>query len=421
MNKTRRYRESVQLKPNYIDLFSGCGGLSLGLCNAGWQGIFAVEKSPQAFKTFKYNLIDKKSHFDWPDWLPQKSYDIIDLLNEYSGELLKLRNKVTLIAGGPPCQGFSIAGQRNESDSRNRLINSYVRFVSIVKPAFILFENVKGFTMKFKSNNLKGKKYSEIVSESFKEEGYNVYGELVNFGDYGVPQKRTRFILVGIRRDIAESNKLDVSRFFTILKANRFSFLEKKGLTSSPTVKEALSDLLKGNNMVETPDRKHFESGLYGYRKSLYQRYIRKNVKGTIPDSHSYAKHTDRIISRLEYIRSISTECKNLDKNIKEELGITKQVLIPLQANEQAPTITSNPDDLIHYSEPRILTVREYARLQSFPDWYEFKGTYTTGGKFRKVEVPRYTQVGNAIPPLFAELAGITIKEVIVNGKDIRI
>ena len=89
------------------------------------------------------------------------------------------------------------------------------------------------------------------------------------------------------------------------------------------------------------------------------------------------------------------------------------RVLVPLQANAQAPTITSNPDDIIHYCEPRILTVREYARLQSFPDWYVFKGKYTTGGKLRKVEVPRYTQIGNAIPPLFSEQAGVILKQLI--------
>ena len=161
---------------------------------------------------------------------------------------------------------------------------------------------------------------------------------------------------------------------------------------------------------MDTPDRKGFKSGLYKEVSSDYQHYIRKNIrKSDFPDSHSFAKHTVFIIRRLMYIQSLNISGKNIRGSLKEELGITKQVLVPLSTKEQSPTITSNPDDLIHYSEPRTLTVREYARLQTFPDDYEFKGKYTTGGKLRKIEIPRYTQIGNAIPPVFGEQAGIIL------------
>jgi len=104
----------------YIDLFSGCGGFSLGLGNAGWTGLFAIEKDAMAFETFKHNLIDGKyAHFDWPEWLPQKHTTIQTLLRNNSERLKKLRGEVDLIAGGPPCQGFSMAGQRNHKDPRN--------------------------------------------------------------------------------------------------------------------------------------------------------------------------------------------------------------------------------------------------------------------------------------------------------------
>ncbi len=400
----------------YIDLFAGCGGLSLGLHNSGWKGLFAIEKSPHAFATLKYNLIAKKNHFSWPDWLSQKNHDINELIENYSHKLTELRGKVTMIAGGPPCQGFSIAGQRNENDSRNNLIKSYVKFVSLVKPEIVFFENVKGFTMAFKNNQSKGCKYSQIVSESLKKEGYTVHGKLINFGDYGVPQKRTRFILVGVRNDLSTAKFENVKSFFDILEQNRFSFLEEKKLSVHTTVKEALSDLLSNNIFVETPDRKNFKSTSYKRKSSPYQTYVRSEVNNKTPDSHSFANHSSQVVNRLNYIIKISNRCKNLDDSVKNELGIKKQVLVPLQANEQAPTITSHPDDMVHYCEPRILTVREYARLQSFPDSYEFKGKYTTGGKLRKVEVPRYTQIGNAIPPLFAELAGLTIKEMFAHG-----
>lgn len=403
-------------KLTYIDLFAGCGGLSLGLHNSGWQGLFAVEKSPHAFETLKHNLISEKKHFSWPSWLSEENHDIDEIIENHSNELTELRDKVTMIAGGPPCQGFSIAGQRNESDSRNTLIKSYVKFVSLVKPKIIFFENVKGFTMAFKNNQSKGRRYSQIVSESLRREGYTVYGKLVNFGDYGIPQKRTRFILLGVRNDLPMAQIENVRSFFDILEKNKFNFLEGKKIPLQPTVKEALSDLICNDTFVDSPDRKNFKSSYYQKRGSSYQKYARSGVRKKIPDSHSFAKHTDKVQKRFEYILKHFDVCKNIDDKVKEKLGVKKQVLVPLQANEQAPTVTSHPDDMVHYSEPRILTVREYARLQSFPDSYEFKGKYTTGGKLRKIEVPRYTQIGNAIPPLFAELAGLTIQELFTDA-----
>lgn len=126
-----------------IDLFAGCGGLSLGLYQAGWKGLFAIEKNAFAFETLKFNLIDNKKHFDWPDWLPQTSHDINEVLEKYPEQLKSLRGKVDLVAGGPPCQGFSMAGKRVEDDVRNQLVFSYVRFINLVQPQMILFENVR--------------------------------------------------------------------------------------------------------------------------------------------------------------------------------------------------------------------------------------------------------------------------------------
>jgi DNA (cytosine-5)-methyltransferase 1 len=397
----------------YIDLFAGCGGLSLGLHNAGWKGIFAIEKSPQAFNTLSYNLIEKKNHFEWVDWLSKTEHDINEVIENYSEQLKGLRGKVTMIAGGPPCQGFSIAGQRNENDERNTLINSYVEFVELVKPDIIFFENVKGFTMKFRNNEQKGRKYSQIVTEKLGNIGYNVHGELINFGDYGIPQKRTRFILVGIRKDIKNSSVDRAKSFFDKVKQNKFNFLQQKGLSTNPTIEEALSDLLSNTTQVATPNRRGFKSSFYLEEQSNYQHLARIGVRDKLPDSHSFAKHTEKVVKRLKQVQAITFECKNISKELKQKLDIHTQVLVPLKANEQSPTVTSHPDDMIHYCEPRILTVRECARLQSFPDWFEFRSKYTTGGKLRKREVPRYTQVGNAIPPLFGEQAGLVLKELI--------
>ncbi|HHK8603700.1 TPA: DNA cytosine methyltransferase, partial [Vibrio parahaemolyticus] len=149
-------QRSDSSKGKYIDLFSGCGGLSLGLRNAGWQGVFAIEKDPMAFSTFKHNLIDNKdSHFDWPEWLPIEEATIQDVLEKHKKELVSLRGHVDLIAGGPPCQGFSLAGKRNEKDPRNKLSEEYIKMVEIVSPKFILLENVKGFDSSFKNSSKK--------------------------------------------------------------------------------------------------------------------------------------------------------------------------------------------------------------------------------------------------------------------------
>ena len=403
----------MKKKYTYIDIFAGCGGLSLGLHLSGWKGLFAIEKSPQAFSTLSHNLIEKKNHFEWCDWLPKEALDINDVLINYPEQLKNLQGKVSLVAGGPPCQGFSIAGQRNEKDERNVLIHSYINFVDLVRPDLIFFENVKGFTMEFRHNEKKGRKYSQIVTSELELIGYNVYGRLINFGDYGIPQKRTRFILVGIRKNIKGSSVEKAKSFFTNLEINKFDFLKNRGLNTNPTIQDALSDLLSNDSIIDTPDRKGFKSGAYLDAETNYQQLARTTNNNMFPNSHSFAKHKDKIIERLRYVQSVTSECKNISVELKQQLDIHTQVLIPLKAKEQAPTVTSHPDDMIHYCEPRILTVRECARLQSFPDWFEFQNKYTTGGKLRKKEVPRYTQVGNAIPPLFSEQAGLGLKKLL--------
>lgn len=396
----------------YIDLFSGCGGLSLGLHNSKWSGIFAIEKNPDAFKTLEFNLIKNKKHFDWPTWLPQSAHDINEVLKNHKTELEKLKGKVNLIAGGPPCQGFSMAGRRNEADERNNLINSYIEFVSLVEPDLIFFENVKGFTMEFKKNKEKGIAYSKIVLESLDKLGYYVQGKLVNFSEYGVPQKRTRFILVGVKKILPNASQELADSFFSDLEKNKFSFLKSKKIGVFNTVQDAISDLHQSNGLVESLDSPSFNSAYYGDATSKYQKYIRKNTKSLIPDSHRFAKHQPTTVAKFQNILELTASRRNLDisREIRETYNIKKHTIIPLSANACSPTITTLPDDYIHYLEPRIMTVREYARLQSFPDWYKFQGKYTTGGKLRKQEVPRYSQIGNAIPPLFAEQAGIILQ-----------
>lgn len=405
-------------KKTYIDLFAGCGGLSLGLFNTGlWKGKFAVEKSPDAFQTLQYNLIDKKKHFDWPSWLPKQNHDINDVIKNHKDNLKSLRGEIDLVAGGPPCQGFSTAGRRIEGDSRNELIKSYIKFIRLVQPKVIFFENVKGFTQKFDKNKIKGKIYSEYVTNALEYDspkgdfqGYKVEGKLIDFSEFGIPQKRTRFILVGIRKDIV--NQVNPNGFFEQIQKQKETFLIKKGIGLTNSLEDAISDLLKINEVV-SPDTKSFSAGLYNPIQSNYQKLLRGEVDSIIPDSHRFAKHNEDTLRKFKFILQNAEKNKTLSTELKERFNLKKRTVIPLSGNRPTPTITTLPDDYIHYCEPRIFTVREYARIQSFNDWYEFKGKYTTGGKKRTQEVPRYSQIGNAIPPLFGEQAGITLNKII--------
>lgn len=417
-NKTNNINNTAIVKKTYIDLFAGCGGLSLGLFNSGyWKGKFAIEKSPDAFETLSHNLIKKENHFDWPDWLPKANHDINEIIKYFPNELKSLRGEIDMVAGGPPCQGFSTAGRRDEKDLRNKLIISYIKFIRLVQPKVIFFENVKGFTQQFDKNKIRGRVYSEYVQTELRKSsaknnfvGYDVFGKLVDFSEFGVPQKRTRFILVGVRKDIAE--KQNPEMFFELINKNKEAFLVNKGIGITNNLEDAISDLLRINETI-SPDTKSFNAGLYNKTESNYQNLMKGKVSETIPDSHRFAKHNNETVKKLKYILANAEKNKTLSNDLKEKFNLKKRTIIPLSGKTPTPTITTLPDDYIHYSEPRIFTVREYARIQSFDDWYEFKGKYTTGGKRRTQEVPRYSQIGNAIPPLFGEQAGLTLKQLI--------
>lgn len=392
----------------YIDLFSGCGGLSLGLQQSGWKGMFAIEKSSDAFLTLEHNLININNHFNWPDWLQKKNHDIDAVISQHTSELKSLRGTVDLVAGGPPCQGFSMAGRRNEKDGRNKLIDSYIEFIKLVQPKILFFENVKGFTVGFKRGNKRGEAYSQYVWKKLEGLGYDVHGKIVNFSEFGVPQRRQRFILVATKIGQAQT-------FFDLIVKNRADFFKSKNITDKMSLSDAISDLTKSHGVKDSPDSKNFQAGVYSKPNSNYQRLMRqgKPLTNKIADSHRFARHRAETIQRFQYILENSVANLTISKALREKYNLKKHTIVPLCQNSCTPTLTTLPDDYIHYCEPRILTVREYARIQSFPDSYEFKGKYTTGGNRRKFEVPRYTQIGNAIPPLFSEQAGLALKDML--------
>jgi DNA (cytosine-5)-methyltransferase 1 len=369
--------------------------------------LFAVEKNADAFKTLKHNLIDRHQHFSWPEWLRQQNHDIKSLLKNYRENLIALRGRVDLVAGGPPCQGFSLAGRRAEKDHRNNLVHSYLEFIELVQPKAILFENVKGFSIGFKNGDERGTPVSKIVLEKLHALGYeDAVPHVLDFSEFGVPQQRKRFIIVGTRNGTAE-------KFFDQLRAGSADFLNKKGLPAKSSLKQAISDIERCRGEFESPDSSGFMAGKYSPRAlSSYQKLMRAGA-GKVPDSHRFAKHTLAVQEKFTVIIERGLTSREVQVLFNTKKSSTKV----LRADEPTPTLTTLPDDYVHYCEPRILTVREYARIQSFPDWYEFKGKYTTGGPRRKIEVPRYSQIGNAVPPLFAELAGCALEEVLSNDQ----
>ena len=405
--------------PKYIDLFAGCGGLSLGLKNAGWEGLFAVEKNSDAFSTLKHNLLKpENTHYKWPAWLEQKAMPLEEILENHAGELAGLKGKVDLLAGGPPCQGFSTVGRRQANDPRNQIYKHYLEVVKIIAPRMVLLENVRGIKYSFKGlSRLKNNKsrplvFSEIIEEELGKH-YHIYSNIVEAKSFGVPQSRQRYILIGVRKDILKE-KEDVDPF-AILRKNRAAFLKLKSLGDQPvSASEAISDLKRVKSRTEPcTDTPRFDLGRYGEQITNYQKYMHGSLNGQIADSHRFARHLPQTVEKFTWFIKNCPKGKKLSPENRGEYANKKHTIHILDPEQIAPTVTTLPDDILHYSQPRILTVREMARLQSFPDHFEFKGKYTTGGDLRKKECPRYTQVGNAVPPLLAEAIGGALKVVL--------
>ena len=399
-------------EPVFIDAFAGCGGLSLGLLRSGWRGMFAIEKDAVAFDTLKSNLIDPGARFryDWPAWLEQRPWTIESLMEAHGQRLSALRGQVDLLAGGPPCQGFSSAGRRRQGDPRNELVERYLEFVELVLPKMVLIENVRGITYDFVDDD------DRVPPRNFAAEliarlgrHYHVYKDMIRCSEYGVPQQRPRFFLVGMLKDAMQKLPRRDDPFVR-LRSAKVRFLGERGLRSRVSCKQAISDLERAHaGTGPCPDSIGYHALLTVRPRTAYQRFMRDGFAGAVPDTR-LAKHRPHIVERFA---SIISDCKAMDRlsvqlnrKMRDRYGIKKMATRVLDPDKVAPTITSMPDDLLHYSEPRTLTVRENARLQTFPDWFAFQGKYTTGGERRAREVPRFTQVANAVPPLIAEMWG---------------
>lgn len=386
----------------FIDAFAGCGGLSLGLMQAGLTGMFAIEHDSFAFATLKANLLAEQAPFtySWPHWLPKEPLDIATLLSNYRKQLTALSGDVDVLVGGPPCQGFSMAGRRQHDDPRNQLFAQYLRLVEIVKPKIVLIENVRGFTMDFAVGG-DVTNYASTLKMVLSDR-YKVHERLLDLSQFGVPQARTRYFVIAVHESVLTADP------FKLLESRIPSFLRSLGINAPVSSSNAISDLEVSRCGTEpSKETKGFEQIAYSQPLTRYQKLMNK---GVIPNGLRLARHAKNIAQRFQEIIHISHAEGRLNTSIsnevRERFGLKKRALRVLDPDRPSPTITSMPDDLLHYSEPRTLTVRENARLQSFPDWYSFQGKYTTGGHRRKKEVPRFTQVANAVPPLVARAIG---------------
>lgn len=352
-------------KYTVLDLFCGCGGISCGYNLAGFKIIGGVDFNEDAVKTFQHNFKEAKV----------KCTDITtvtdeQIINDYSG--------VDVIVGGPPCQGFSTANrwQKEMDDPRNKLFFEYIRFVKLLRPKVIMIENVRGLLTR--DNGYAKERINTILSN----EGYNLNMTVLDASDYGVPQNRKRAIIIGIRKDY----KNIVFDFETIIKKSKV------------TVEDAIGELyafedFKGEEMrftipASTPFRKYLrrKDGLLLDHEARYPAEIVQKRISFVPQGGNWEDVPEELWSNKRKNRH-SSAYKRLDPNT------------------QSCTIdTGNAhSNYFHPLYNRIPSIRESARLQSFPDSFEFQGS--RGSK--------YKQVGNAVPPLLAKSIADVVMKII--------
>lgn len=430
------------MRPIAIDLFCGAGGMSEGILQAGFHIIFSNEISEYAAETYRkrheqLGLIQGKN-----TWLELNDIKKVTgkYIREKISELEDFKNnkniEIDAIFGGPPCQGFSRAGKQQVDDIRNLLFKEYLRLVSEIKPKYLVFENVPGivdikfnnFISSFDNEIYRNKSAVDIIKNELKKIDYNfLEPKILNASDYGVPQNRHRLILIGFKNNVKEPKYPKENNQKVTLKeaifdlanykidSDRYQILSKNGRTKN---------IISGKTVLEQKYNNNDYSKHYKYieerfsllnegesNSQLRKRLIKSGLKiNNYPNLLEYLAHKLNI-SKLEIIK----RCNNLSKEKKLlDLIVTKKnSRVKLCLNKPSNTILTLPDDLILPICNRICTVREFARLQSFDDSFIFYGKRTTGGKERKNEVPQYSQVGNAVPPLLAKAIALEIYKVL--------
>ena len=418
--------------PVVVDLFAGCGGLSAGLELAGFHPVYVNELVDDARESY---LLNRDHLITGPSLRDRfNSSNIKDLVENDGTKLDEVEQglketwgiehgDIDLVAGGPPCQGFSGIGIRRsysvDKDQlpSNHLFQDMAYVVAKLNPRMFLFENVRGLlNARWKDGGEKGEIWKQVRETFAAIPGYTTKWNLVRAGDYGVPQNRPRVLLVGIRNDVAKAANWDLG-------SDQNEIAPAGGLLPTPTGDPApnLIDVL--GDLIDD-DKANWNGGKTDYypssadSRNKTQAYFRTGLDGTMASKnsplteHEYSKHSDHINRKFQAMI-------DNDGVIPEEMRTKKfaQRLLPKKWGPEGPTITATslPDDFVHYAQPRILTVREWARLQTFPDRYQFAGKRTTGGIRRAGnpregmhdrELPKYTQIGNSVPVLLAKAVG---------------
>ena len=343
---------------NVIDLFSGCGGLSLGFDMAGYNIKAMIDFDKDSLLTAEKN--DLAEH-----------YLNLDLFEEdwIKGLTSKVKlNEVDIIVAGPPCQGFSLTGPRNLDDKRNKLYKAVFELVEKAKPKAFLIENVKGMATLYN-----GQVKDDIVQE-FTKLGYKVTTKVLNSRDFGVPQSRERLFYIGMKKKEFE---------FPI------TLFEKDDFT---TCREALADLPSLEDLEEILTYTSNES-------SDYQKLIKNESKKL--SNHQPTRHTPEVIEVIKQVPE-GGNYKDLPPGVGESRKFN-EAWTRYHGDKPSKTIDTGHRNHFHYEYNRVPTVRENCRLQSFPDTFEMQGTKTSQNK----------QIGNAVPVLLAKILAEAIYDQI--------
>jgi len=442
--------KTIQSKPIAVDLFCGAGGMSEGIIQAGFDIAFSSDINKQVEITYKkrheqLGLVQGRDTFyyraDIKDLTGEFIYNTIKNLPKFKG----VHNlKIDAIFGGPPCQGFSRNGERKgKDDPRNFLFREYVRVIKELGPDYVVMENVEGFTdTKLEGFvGLTGIEYfgkNSLAPNLLKSElnlaGYDVVEpRILTASDYGVPQNRRRAIFIAYKRGLCAPTYPEP----TVKEHNRVTSLEAISdllLETNNLIKK--SQFVNDSNNGRTPSfltgkpikAKIIEnqelsnlSNLVIERFSLYEEgqttsELRKQIEKNGIDLVGYPNLLGLCANSLKMTKDKTIKLyknKNLDKTLVDILLTKKNVRTRLSSDKPSPTVVTIADDYIHPIENRTFSVRELARFQSFDDSFVFYGKRTTGGMLRRIEVPQYTQVGNAVPPLLARAIALEIIKAI--------
>lgn len=371
--KKQQWRWSA--RPICIDLFAGAGGLMLGLEEAGFRTIVANEIHPDPCLTLKTNF----------PATPVLQSDIRLVTGQQLLDASGHRGEVDLVAGGPPCQGFSNAGLKDPTDPRNGLIGEFIRIVREIKPRFFVLENVVGLTTLHS-----GRLFRNVLAE-LDSLRYGFRHTVLFAADFGVPQMRKRLIVIGAREGHVPPHPEPTHR--ACGDATLFDWAKPTYVN----VGDAIDDLPA---ILPGQSAEVYQS----LPRSQYQQRMRKRG-GISLFNHEAAKHKAETMAYYALIPPGGTWLDIPEKLRKKKQGIQRWPI-----NGLARTITTEPTDFLHPTLHRVPTVRETARIQSFPDWYKFEGQRTTGNKMRRLGYCSQTQqVGNSVPPLLAQAIGESI------------